>query len=985
MSDPRPEEFRRFHELLMKKAPEGYDPYYFRVEAGSKAPAIEYGSWKDENNRLTVDEAIDWMEGGGNVGIAGTDGDRLVNVDIDDEDATTPDDIKPTLVARSRSRTGVHAWYFAETPDSVPNIPTDDAGEVRTAWQYVVAPGSYVDTDPEDVPAEHRDEAGYYTIERAHAATKITMAELPDVFTETHLRNKKLKEEAEDRREEFDPSAAGGSSRSALFDIEARDVVQKEGGSTSTGDRWSSIFHGSDTDANMTLTSKGLLQCFRHNCTHNGLQALVVLSGYFGGGDAGCEKVGSPHTHSGGSPSAMVGDDGAIWSAWRYAKSNGYLPADDPVPYRALIHLCREMEITPPEEIPETYDPENGQRLPSYAYNAALAAIENKYNLDPGRDRLEFGGKKAELDIIRNPETDEKAAEADGGVETAVAEDTVTPSETDTPNTPSRDKDRDEEFKDDVHSAIAASLDEDGITRETARHRIALSFTYHYNFVYPERDVRGWRETLYVYNESQGVYEPRGEAFVQKVGERVCGDFFTNQTKNEIVEKVKRLAIERGERFKTPPNRLVVGNGILDLHTGELDDWTPDEYHQTKLDVDWNPDAGEPEAIDEFFCDIVEPGDVNTLYRIVAHTVYKKYAAQKAAMLIGDGQNGKSVFLKLIEAFLSEQNVSRRALQDFNNNSFAANSLAGKLANIHPDMGDDSVTDMSTFKKLTGEDKMDADVKFESPITFENFATIIFAANEMPVFSEDNHAVWRRWVYVNFPYTFDNNDPNAKDSVPRRILMRELTDERELEALLVRCQKEIQAWHEGREWFPEAMRPEDVREQMKKAAEPVFNFAMTCLREVDGEDAYLLKKDVRQCYRDYATEEGLPKLTAESFGEKLVNLQDFSIEASQKRIDGGRPRVYKGVGWTERGRQVLGLDEPAADNPQSTVDTPAAKPAVLETLRELVEEAGNEPVSEDMVIGAAMSKMSMSRAQHALNELKKQGSVLEQNGKVIDT
>jgi putative DNA primase/helicase len=144
---PEVDEFCRFYDLLTEAAPDDYTPWLFRVRSGDKAPATQFGSWKDESARLDLDAAVEWMEEGGNIGIAGTADDELVNVDIDDEDETDIDDLKPTLIGRSRSRTGVHAWYFAA--EEIPNIPTDTAGEVRTSWQYVVAPGSYVETDPE--------------------------------------------------------------------------------------------------------------------------------------------------------------------------------------------------------------------------------------------------------------------------------------------------------------------------------------------------------------------------------------------------------------------------------------------------------------------------------------------------------------------------------------------------------------------------------------------------------------------------------------------------------------------------------------------------------------------------------------------------------------------------------------------------------------------------------------------------------------------
>ena len=583
-----------------------------------------------------------------------------------------------------------------------------------------------------------------------------------------------------------------------------------------------------------------------------------------------------------------------------------------------------------------------------------------------GRDAAEAaavaGGPDADTDS-----GGEETAETDGGTATADVSADVGPSS----------------FEDRVRDAIIAA-DNDDIQQKTARHRIAKAFTDEFDFVYPEDNVRAWRSTLYVYNPDEGVYEPRGEYFVERELEKAAGDYVTNQVANEVVGKLERMTIARGPQFATEPHRLVVANGILNLHTGELDAWTPTEYHRTKLDVRWNPDAGQPEAIDDFLHDVVEPGDVPTLYRLIAHTLYKEYVGEKAAMLVGGGQNGKSVFLDFVEQFIGKHNVSHRALQDFED-KFAANSLQGKMANIHPDMGDKAVMDMNMFKKLTGRDTMEADVKFESSIEFENYATLMFAANEMPVFGEDNHAIWRRWVYVNFPYTFDETDPEAKDPEPKRVLMRRLTHDEELEALLVRCQQEIQKWWEGREWYPDAMDPVEVREQMKKAAEPVYDFAMTCLAESAEDDAYLPKGEVRTAYREYATQEGLPKMGKEQFGERLVNIADLSIERG-RRTKGNIGYTYEGVEWTERGRQILGLDEPAADDDQSTVDdVEQSTRIVLDTLRDLVAANDNQPVSEDMVIGASMGKVGKVTAENALDQLIQQGDVLEDSDGLIDT
>ncbi|AFH22642.1 DNA primase [environmental Halophage eHP-31] len=955
MSDPRPKQLIEFLDLLTEHAPAGYEPWLFRVEAGTKAPDRSYGSWKDDNARLSKAEAVHWMEDGGNVGIAGRPDDPLINVDIDDEDKTTADDLKETLTARSRSRTGSHAWYFEAENAEIPNIPTDDAGEVRANWQYVVAPGSYVETDPEEVPADERDDAGYYTIENAVPVTSLRYEELPGVFQQADQPDTGDVELADDTTAgpvgdvTVDEPSNGRDSESALFEITARDVAQKEGGRTDTSDRWAAIFHDSETGKNMSLSNKGLLHCWRHEVALNGLQALCVLSEYRGD----CADVGTPHQHSGAGQSCLKADEGEhIWFAWKYAKQNGYIPSDDPVPYSALKYLCRTRDLCAVTELPSGED----GSIPAYAYDAALSSIENADGLDPGRVKTD------EIDSASGP-----AATADGGA--------VTTDDTGA-NTPEPGR----SFEQRVHDAIA-EFNEDVIQAKTARHYIAQAFVDKYHFVYPEDEVRGWRPTLYVYDKDEGVYEPRGEYFVEKRLERIAGDFTTNTVKSEIIGKIKRMSIERdNDEFRRDPERLVVGNGILDLHTGTLDNYTPHEYHRTKIDIDWQPDAGEPGAIDEFFHDIVDDSDVDTLYRLIAHTIYKEYIGEKAAILIGSGENGKSVFLDFVEQFLGQYNVTHRELQDFSDDPYAINNLEGKLANLATEIGEQELADTTAFKKATGRDVIDARVKYEGPVTFENFATLMFATNNMPVFGQDNHAIWRRWLYLEFPYEFSDDD-DTKDPVPRRQLMRRLTQERQFEALLVRCQQEIQRWYEGDELFADAMDAEEVRSRMKKAAEPVYAFATDCLKNPNDDDVYEQKSIVRAAYQAFADAEELPRIADNEFGNRLLSLRDYSFEGGRKRVDGSRVTVYKRCQLSTRGRQVLGLDEPSDDDDQETVDGDfeQAKPRVLDRLAEMVDQNDGEPVSRE-ALAWSVPDLGKSHTEQCIDGLLQAGRIIEVSG-----
>jgi len=591
----------------------------------------------------------------------------------------------------------------------------------------------------------------------------------------------------------------------------------------------------------------------------------------------------------------------------------------------------------------------------------------------PGRPQHEF-------DVV----ADEGGSSDADGDETAVSKtDDGTAAETNDTTQPTT-PDTFEQFKDQVRSAIAEVRD-DEMTQRTARHRIATAFIDHYHFVYPEQEVRGWRNVLYVYDADEGVYEARGHAFVQKYLERAAGDYVTNQVVNEVVGKIERMSVERGRHFEASAERLVVDNGILDLHTGELHSLSPAEYHRQKLPIAWNPDAGEPDAVDDFLHDIVKPRDVPTLYRLIAHTLYKEYIGEKAAILIGGGQNGKSVFLDVIERFIGKWNVTHRELQDFDDDGFAANNLEGKLANLATEIGEQTLSETKTFKKLTGRDTLDAPVKFEKPIQFENFASLMFATNEMPVFGQDNQAIWRRWVYVDFPYTFDDEDPNAKDPVPKQQLMDELTQESQFEALLVRCQQEIQRWHENDgQFFADAMSKQEVREKMKKAAEPIYNFATTCLQPTD-DGGFVEKSRVRACYRAYADEEDLPVVAENTFGERLLSIRDLTIETGQKQVKNQRKRVYKGVELSQRGRQVLGLDE-TDDNQQTQVDgVEQATEIVMTELRTMVEQNDNQPVPREGLVWRSTGPIGKATASRAVDRLAERGRIMDSSDGILPT
>ena len=66
-------------------------------------------------------------------------------------------------------------------------------------------------------------------------------------------------------------------------------------------------------------------------------------------------------------------------------------------------------------------------------------------------------------------------------------------------------------------------------------------------------------------------------------------------------------------------------------------------------------------------------------------------------MLFGSGNNGKSVFIKLIESFVGRQNTSHVALQDIDGDGFASADLFRKLVNVFADLSGNGTAQGSGF------------------------------------------------------------------------------------------------------------------------------------------------------------------------------------------------------------------------------------------------------------------------------------------------
>jgi putative DNA primase/helicase len=248
---------------------------------------------------------------------------------------------------------------------------------------------------------------------------------------------------------------------------------------------------------------------------------------------------------------------------------------------------------------------------------------------------------------------------------------------------------------------------------------------------------RSDRFEMYHYNGQ--IYQLAGRSFIEQEVERLVKHKSTTGIAHETVEKISRLTRAKRDEIdaKAPRELIPLRDKIYNIKTGEFADYSPDMplfirhpgmYKPELLDIATIGWATLKQIFAERAIDPTKPdereSDLPIIQEFAGSCFYRKSLFKKALLCLGDGDNGKSLFLTLLENAVGSENVSHRTLQILSNNRFASLALYHKTANIQADIGADLIRGTGMFKTITGGDNVDAEIKHGDAISFVNTATL---------------------------------------------------------------------------------------------------------------------------------------------------------------------------------------------------------------------------------------------------------------------
>ena len=414
---------------------------------------------------------------------------------------------------------------------------------------------------------------------------------------------------------------------------------------------------------------------------------------------------------------------------------------------------------------------------------------------------------------------------------------------------------------------------------------------------------------------AEGYYNGMARSFVRGRVEdafRAAGLSSTDGFREEVVRAIGATSeFHRSRADFNPPDRLCLRNGVLDTASGAMAPHDPDTVFTWRLPVDHVPGAACP-VFEAFLGRVMpDPKRRELLVDLMGYCLWRRNPFQSFFVNVGDGANGKTTWLRVLEELLGPDARAAESLQDLSSHRFAAAELEGKLANLCDDLPyDRPLAATGVLKVLTGEGELTGERKFQPKFKFRFDGKLIANANRTPEVRDDTYAFWRRLVVVPWEVTIPqgDRDPHLVDK-----LRAELPGILNLALLgLARCRNRNEFDPDGvfegskEEW---RSRADTIRAELLEDFEP-------------SPDGFVPNGDLYKWHVDRSRLEDREPLGDRAFGVRIT--RTFPLSRPERQIVAGR-HVWGRPGIRRRDVRPV-LDEDARADAQKRLGEAAGEP-----------------------------------------------------------
>jgi len=353
-----------------------------------------------------------------------------------------------------------------------------------------------------------------------------------------------------------------------------------------------------------------------------------------------------------------------------------------------------------------------------------------------------------------------------------------------------------------------------------------------------------------------------------------------SETHRELIAKGLRSKLAVSEaRIDMRAELVGVQNGVVNLETGEWRAACPDDLVTRRLGVAFDAGAECPRW--EKFIDEVFEGDGETIefvQRALGYSLTTSLEEQCLFLCIGDGANGKSLFLNTVASVFGDY-AGRAAFSMFSHEGGGASEEVARLKGVRLLTIIEADTDRrlaeAKVKSATGGDMLVASHKYGHVFEYLPVFTVWLAMNRQPKIVGTDNGVWRRIRLIEFKRTFMGDAADKQ-------LGKVLADERAgiLNWLLVGLRK----WRAG--GLPVARRIEEATAEYRQESDVVQVWASELLRAKDG--GKVSCHLAYQSYLAWAKDRREYEMSMTAWGRRMAELKYVKVKGGRGTGRAGR-------------------------------------------------------------------------------------------------
>jgi len=431
-----------------------------------------------------------------------------------------------------------------------------------------------------------------------------------------------------------------------------------------------------------------------------------------------------------------------------------------------------------------------------------------------------------------------------------------------------------------VEDPYQLSLPEDESLDDLSGSELAYYATEH---IASHEHIVAMKDTGELYACRDGVWKPDGENVLRQKLRRLLGPEYSQHIRREVTDQIKATRSRSRDEMGVPSGTVAVANGLLDLDDAELRSLRPSDSALWRMPVEYNEDAECPE-FKTFLRDVCPEDDRPLLQEFVGYCLlHDDVPHEKALMLLGPTDAGKSVFLNVVAELFGRDSVESASIQYLVNERWGLAELEGTPVNIRHDLDPSVIRNTGKAKEIISGNQMQAERKNKDPFDMQPTTKHIYSANRAPERNTDDEAFWNRWLTVVFPKSIPRDEQGST-------LTESLTTDDELSGILNWALDGYQRLTE-QDHFTNEPTPSENKGRWEQFGSSVERFLDA--RMVQEGDAQVPKSDAYNAYREYASDQGMGRVTLSKFTRELKRKD--GIGQKQRRNDGEKQRVYTGV------------------------------------------------------------------------------------------